>query len=138
VSPIFKRELRNKWMCMKAHGKDFGVRSWEETIYEEILSGTRHPSVSLLCKWIFGRMRETKITNTELNWLYSTLPGSQSTPLTYDQLVVLLSNIKFGRYWFGVLPLHIGYLFKIGYYKKPESSPTRDFPRLNISSKTNI
>jgi hypothetical protein len=34
------------------------------------------------CKRILGRMRETKITNTELNWLYSALPGSQSTPLT--------------------------------------------------------
>jgi hypothetical protein len=70
-------------------------------------------------------MRETKITNTELDWLYSALPGSQSTPLTYDQPVVLLSNIEFGRYWFGVLPLHVGYLFKTGYYKEPEASPTR-------------
>jgi hypothetical protein len=35
-----KRELRNKWMCMKAHGKVFGVWSREETINEEILSGT--------------------------------------------------------------------------------------------------
>jgi hypothetical protein len=69
-------------------------------------------------------MRETKITNTELNWLYSALLGSQSTPLTYDQPVVLLSNIEFGRNWFGVLPLHVGYLFKAGYYKEPEASPT--------------
>jgi hypothetical protein len=69
-------------------------------------------------------MRETKITNTELNWL-SALPGSQSTPLTYDQPVVLISNIEFGRYWFGVLPLYIGYLFKTGYYKEPEASPAR-------------
>jgi hypothetical protein len=38
--------------------------------------------------------------------------------------VVLLSNIEFERYWFGVLPLHIGYLFETGYYKEPESSPT--------------
>jgi hypothetical protein len=42
--------------------------------------------------------------------------------------VVLLSNIEFGRYWFGVLPLHIGYLFKTGYYKEPESSPTQGLP----------
>jgi hypothetical protein len=34
-------------------------------------------------------------------------------------------NIKFGRYLFGVLPLHVGYLFKTGYYKEPEESPTR-------------
>jgi hypothetical protein len=26
-------------------------------------------------------------------------------------------NIEFGRYWFGVLPLHVDYLFKTGYYK---------------------
>jgi hypothetical protein len=77
-----------------------------------------------------GRMRETKITNMELNWLYSALPGSQSTPLTYDQPVVLLSNIEFGRYWFGVLPLHVCYLFKTGYYKELEASPNRNFPRI--------
>jgi hypothetical protein len=35
-----------------------------------------------MCKRISGRMRETKITNMELNWLYLALPGSQSTPLT--------------------------------------------------------
>jgi hypothetical protein len=64
---------------------DHGRRPSTKKYYPE----PHHPSVSLLCKWIFGIMRETKITNTELNWLYSALPGSQSTPLTYDQLVVL-------------------------------------------------
>jgi hypothetical protein len=29
--------------------------------------------VTLMCKWILGRMRETKTTNTELNWFYSAL-----------------------------------------------------------------
>jgi hypothetical protein len=28
---------------------------------------------SWMCKRILGRMRETKVTDTELNWLYSTL-----------------------------------------------------------------
>jgi hypothetical protein len=28
---------------------------------------------SWMCKRILGRMRETKITNTKLNWLYSAL-----------------------------------------------------------------
>jgi hypothetical protein len=46
----------------------------------------RNPIIQLFHSWIYkkilGRMRETKITNTELNWLYSALPGSQSTPLT--------------------------------------------------------
>jgi hypothetical protein len=49
--------------------------------------------------------------------------------LPHDQPVVLGSNIGFGRYWFGVLPLYVGYLFEIGYYKEPESSPTWDLPR---------
>jgi hypothetical protein len=30
-----------------------------------------------MCKRILGRMRETKITNTELNWLYSALIARQ-------------------------------------------------------------
>jgi hypothetical protein len=29
--------------------------------------------VTLLCKWIFGENERDKITNTELNWLYSAL-----------------------------------------------------------------
>jgi hypothetical protein len=36
-----------------------------------------------------------------------------------------VSNIEFGRYWFGVLPLHVGYLFETGYYKEPEAYPTQ-------------
>jgi hypothetical protein len=48
--------------------------------------------------------------------------------LPHDQPVVLCSNIE--RYWFGVLPLYVGYLFKTGYYKEPEASPTRTSLRL--------
>jgi hypothetical protein len=48
---------------------DHGRRPSTKKYYPE----PHRPSVSLLCKWIFGRMRETKITNTELNWLYSAL-----------------------------------------------------------------
>jgi hypothetical protein len=42
-----------------------------------------HPSVSLMdVQKDFGRIKEAKITNSELNWRYSALmPGSQSTPL---------------------------------------------------------
>jgi hypothetical protein len=39
-------------------------------------NGIRTPSskyATLLCKWIFGRMREIETTNTEFNWLYSAL-----------------------------------------------------------------
>jgi hypothetical protein len=46
---------------------DHGRRPSTKKYYPE----PYHPSV--LCKWIFGRIRETKITNTELNWIYSAL-----------------------------------------------------------------
>jgi hypothetical protein len=50
--------------------------------------------------------------------------------LPHDQPGGVVSNIGFGRYWFRVLPLYVGYLFETGYYKEPEASPTRDFPRI--------
>jgi hypothetical protein len=63
---------------MKAHGKVFGVRSREEPINKEIVSGPHHPSMSLCCASGFlGRIRETKITNTKLNCLYSALIARQ-------------------------------------------------------------
>jgi hypothetical protein len=49
-------------------------------------NGIRTPSskyVTLLCKWIFGRMRETKITNTKLNWLYSAFIAKQPIDPTH-------------------------------------------------------
>jgi hypothetical protein len=39
-----------------------------------------------MCKRILGRMRETKITNTELNWLYSALIAKQ--PIELIQLMI--------------------------------------------------
>jgi hypothetical protein len=41
-------------MCMKAHWKVFGVCSWEEPINKEIVSGPRHPSMSLVVQNDFG------------------------------------------------------------------------------------
>jgi hypothetical protein len=70
-------------------------------------------------------MRETKITNTELNWLYSALIARQPIDPTH---LMINRTIGFGRYWFEVLPLHVGYLFETEYYKEPEASPSRDFP----------
>jgi hypothetical protein len=35
-----------------------------------------------------------------------------------------------------VLPLHVGYLFEIGYYKEPEASPSRDLPRIEYMKKS--
>jgi hypothetical protein len=37
---------------------------------------------------------------------------------------------------FGVLPLHVGYLFETGYYKEPEASPSRDLPRIEYMKKS--
>jgi hypothetical protein len=72
--------------------------------------------MSLCCASGFlGRMRETKITNMELNWLYLALIAKW--PIDPSYLM------------FGVLPLYVGYLFETGYYKEPESSPTWDLPR---------
>jgi hypothetical protein len=36
----FKRELQNKWMCMEAHWKVFGLWSWEKLTNKEIVFGT--------------------------------------------------------------------------------------------------
>jgi hypothetical protein len=49
---------------------------------------------------------------------------------------VVLSNIRFERYWLGVLPLHVGYPFETGYYKEPEASPTQDLPRIEYMKKS--
>jgi hypothetical protein len=56
----------------------------------------------------------------------------------HDQPVVLWSNIGFERYWFGLLPLHVGYLFETGYYKEPKASLTRDFPFEYMKQSKNI
>jgi hypothetical protein len=75
-------------------------------------------SHSWMCKRILGRMRETQITNMKLNWLYSALIAKQ--PINPTHLMInrwCCGNIGFGKYWFKVLPLHVGYLFKTGYYK---------------------
>jgi hypothetical protein len=45
-------------------------------------------------------------------------------------------NIEFGRYWFGVLHLHVGYLFETGYYKEPEASPSQDLPMIKYMKKS--
>jgi hypothetical protein len=47
-------------------------------------------------------------------------------------------NIEFRRYWFGVLPLYVGYLFKTGHYKEPRASLTRDFPFEYMKGSKNI
>jgi hypothetical protein len=68
-----------------------------------------------MCKRILARMRKTKITDMEVNWLCSALIARKPIDPTHLD-------------WFGVLPLHVGYLFETGNYKEPEASPSRDFP----------
>jgi hypothetical protein len=83
-----------------------------------------HPSVSLMdVQKDLGRMTETKITNTELNWLYSAFIAKK--PINPTQLMINQWCCEQHRIReIGLLPLHVGYLFKTGYYKEPEASPT--------------
>jgi hypothetical protein len=39
-----------------------------------------------MCRRILGRMRETEITNTELNWLYSALIAKQPIDPTHPMI----------------------------------------------------
>jgi hypothetical protein len=38
--------------------------------------------------------------------------------------MVLRGNIGIGRYWFGVLPLYVGHLLKVGDYEESQTSFT--------------
>jgi hypothetical protein len=83
-----------------------------------------------MCKLILGRMRETKVTNTEFNWLYSALIAKKPidpTNLMINQWCCEQHRVQeiLVR---GVTSLHVGYLFETGYCKEPEASPTQDFP----------
>jgi hypothetical protein len=96
-----------------------------------------HPSVSL--QKDLGRMRETKVIDTELSWLYSALIARQPidpTHLWSTGGVVKQHRVR--EIWFGVLPLHVGYLFNTGYYKEPRASLTRDFPFEYMKGSKNI
>jgi hypothetical protein len=81
-----------------------------------------------MSKRIIGGMRETKVTDTEFNCLYSALIAKRPL-IPYDQPMVLRGNIGIGRYWFGVLPLYVGHLLKAGDHKKTRTSFTWDLSR---------
>jgi hypothetical protein len=70
---------------MEAHWKVFGVRSREELTNKEIVSGT--PSSKYFtrgcARGFLWRMRETKITDMDVNWLYSALISRQSIDPTH-------------------------------------------------------
>jgi hypothetical protein len=130
---VFKREPQNKWMCLEAHWKFFGVWSQEDTINEEILSGTPSSKCFTLgCAKFFGENERDKDNQhkVELALLGFDFQATNRPLSPHDQPVVLWSNIGFGRYWFGVLPLHVRYLSDTGYYKELKASPTRDFPKI--------
>jgi hypothetical protein len=118
----FQKEPRNKWHIGRFLEYDHGRSSPAKKFYPE----PHHPSVSLMDVLTdFGENERDKDTNMELNWLYSALIAWQ--PIDPTHLMItggVVSNIRFGRYWFGVLPLHVGYLFKTGYYKEPRASPS--------------
>jgi hypothetical protein len=84
ITRFSKREPQNKWMCMKAHGRfleyDHERRPSTKKYYPE----PHHLSVSLMdVQKDLGRMRETKVTDTELSWLYSALIAKQPIDPTH-------------------------------------------------------
>jgi hypothetical protein len=84
--------------------------------------------VTLLCKWIFGENERDKDNQhgVELALLGFDCLVANRPHSTYDQPVVFRVREILVR----VLPLHVGYLFKTGYYKEPRASPSWDFPRI--------
>jgi hypothetical protein len=92
-----------------------------------------HPSVSLMdVQKDFGENERDQDNRHggELALLGFDCQVANQPHSIYNQPVVLRSNTGFGRYWLGVLPLHVGYLFETGYYKEPEAFSTRDFPMI--------
>jgi hypothetical protein len=52
--------------------------------------------------------------------------------------MVLRGNIGIGRYWFGVLPLYVGHLFKAGITRNPNIFYVGPLLVLSILNKENI
>jgi hypothetical protein len=77
---------------------------------------SRNPIIQVFHSWmrerILGRMRETKITNTELNWLYSALIARQPNDPTHLMINRWCCEATSGSgdIRFGVLPLVDGRL----------------------------
>jgi hypothetical protein len=85
---------------------------------------------SSMSKRIMGRIRETKVTDMELNWLYSALISKH--PIDPSYLMIndgVARQHRDRRYWFGVLSLYVGHLLKTGDHKKPRTSFTWDLSR---------
>ncbi len=96
---------------------------------------------SWMCKRVLGRMRETKVTDMELNWLYSALIARQLIDPSYLMINRWCCEATSGAvtYWFGVLPLYVGLLPATGDRKKPRTSFARYLSRhLSTCDKANI
>jgi hypothetical protein len=105
---------------MKAHGKVFGVRSREETINEETLSGTPSSKCVTFVQVDFWENKRDKDNQH----------GVELALLGFDCQVANKPHSPMINRWcceqhriqeIGLLPLHVDYLFKTGYYKEPES-----------------
>jgi hypothetical protein len=107
VSHFVWREL-NKWFPIrelfgfqKGAPQQVDVHGGTLEVFWSMIAGEAHqrrnsiqnPIIQVFhswCKRILGRMRETKITNMELNWLYTALIAKQPIYHTHlDQPVVL-------------------------------------------------
>jgi hypothetical protein len=97
---VFKREPRNKWMCMEAHWKIFGVWSQEETINEEILSGTPSSKCVAFVQVDFWKNERDKDNpyGVELSLLgFDCQEANQPHPTHLWSTGGVVSNIRFGR-----------------------------------------
>jgi hypothetical protein len=88
---VFKREPRNKWMCM---GTLEGFWSTIAGESHQQRNSIRNPIIQVFHSWmskrILGRMREKKITDMEVSWLFSALIARQPiNPTHLNQPVVL-------------------------------------------------
>jgi hypothetical protein len=126
-SSVFKRESRNKWMCMKAHGKVFGVWSREETINEEILYETPSSKCVTFVQVDFWENERNKGNQHGFELALLGFDCQVANPTHLWSTGGVVSNIGFGRSGCYLSMLAIS--LKTGYYKEPESSPTWDLPR---------
>jgi hypothetical protein len=112
-------------MCLEAHWKFLEYEHERRPSTKKFYLEPHHPSVSLDVQKDFGENERNKDNQ---HGVELALLGFARQPIDPTQLMInrwCCGNIEFGRYWFRVLPLHVGYLFKTGYYKEPEASPTR-------------
>jgi hypothetical protein len=122
----FQKGAPNKCMCMKAHWKVFGVWSQEEPINKEILAGT--PSSKCFthgcAKGFLGKMRETKVIDTELSWLYLALIARQ--PIDPSHLMARgVTSPCWLSLWDRIL-------------QGTPSISSRDFPRIWVHEATHV